>query len=93
MTDFGLIRNLFMLTGLWVETWKEGQDFVSYCPTDKSSLPKGTHFKYETRTINKIYINEDLHWTNPRSTNSGVRSVDGDISEFYSAAPVMALPT
>ena len=57
-----------------METWKEGEDFWSYCPSVKSSLPQGTHFKYETHTINKIYINKDLQWTNPRSRNSGVRT-------------------
>ncbi|BDA51187.1 Deoxyribonuclease-2-beta [Coccomyxa sp. Obi] len=61
-------------SGMWVETWKEGKDFVSYCPSVKSSLPKGTHFKYETRTINKIFINQELQWTNPRTRNSGDHS-------------------
>jgi deoxyribonuclease-2 len=61
-------------SGLWVETWKEGKDFVSYCPSVPSSLPEGTDFKYETRTINKIRINDDLEWTNPRTANSGDHS-------------------
>ncbi len=60
------------MAGLWVETWKEGEDFVSYCPSVPSSLPPGTDFQYETRTINRIKINNDLEWTNPRTKDSGV---------------------
>ncbi len=64
-------------TGLWVETLKEGQDFKSYCPSVPSSLPPGVDLQYETRTINKIFISNDLQWTNPRSKDSGVRYCTG----------------
>ena len=63
-----------MRAGLLVETWKEGKDFPSYCPSDPSSIPEGEDFGYETRTINKISINADLTWTNSRTRNSGVRA-------------------
>ena len=55
---------------------------MSYCPSDPSSLPEETDFKYETRTINKIFINNDLQWTNPRSRNSGVRSRPQDCHDL-----------